>query len=122
LDISLKHIIGTVALLGLVISIGLSYAIITSYVETDVKKQQLGQIGEYVSLNLVEITNLVRLANSSDSPMIKTIDLPFDLAGRAYVIQILCSVEEGYYVHCYLVSQTNVFSDSFLPFNFEQTE
>ena len=119
MDISLKHIIGTVSLLGLMISIGLSYAIITSYIEVDVTKQQLSQISEYVSLNLVEMTNLCRLANRT---MIKQIELPNDLTGKAYGIKLLFSEDEGYYVRCYLVSRENVFSDSFLPFNINPQE
>ena len=121
MEISLKHIIGTVALLGLVISIGLSYSIITSYIDSDVKKQQLAQISEYVSLNLVEITNLVRLANNTLNPMVKTLNLPASLGENAYVTKLAERENEGYYIHTYLVSNPLVSYDSFIPYNSEET-
>jgi hypothetical protein len=107
MGIPIKHVIGTVALIGVVIAVGFSYTIITSYIDADIMKQQLNQIAEYVALNLIEITSLVNYANYSGTPMMKILKLPSDLGGRTYSISLLKLVSEtgqGYYVEAQLVS------------------
>ena len=41
MNIPIKHVIGTLALIGLVVAAGLSYTMITAYIEMDMVKQQL---------------------------------------------------------------------------------
>lgn len=125
MDILLKHVIGTVALIGLVIAAGLAYTIITSYIEADVRKQQLKQIAENVALNLVEITNLVNFENLfADKNVTKVVDLPTDLGGRAYVIQLVNGTSEGkgYYVYTYLLTRKDIDATSPIPLTTNQTQ
>jgi hypothetical protein len=123
MDVPLKHVIGTVALIGLIIAVGLTYTTITSYIEADVTKKQLEQIAEYVSLNLVEIINLVDFSNYQTAKMNKTLKLPSDLSGKAYLIKLVNETEgeEGYYVYVQLVTQQDVYARSHIPLNSTKT-
>ncbi len=51
-EVSIQHIIGTVALIGLVISSGLFYTVFTSYVQDSNRRKELEQISATVALNL----------------------------------------------------------------------
>ena len=119
MNIPIQHIIGTAALIGLVVSAGLVYSIFTSAAETDVKKQQLSQISESVALNLVEMINLVTFANYTYEPMIKIVDLPVDLGGSTYTIELVNGTNEGkgYFVRANLTSNQHITASSVLPSN-----
>jgi hypothetical protein len=116
-EVSIQHIIGTVSLLGLIISAGLFYSIFTSYVQDSNREKQLGQISETVALNLVEMINLVKFSKYSSDYMIKIIDLPTDLNGRVYKIQLVNDTNRGFYVHTFLTTQQTVSADSTIPYN-----
>jgi len=117
-------VIGTVALIGLVIATGLAYTIITSYIEADVTKQQLNQIAEHVALNLVKIVSLVKFANYlNNEPMMKVLKLPSDLGGKAYVIKLMNGTisGQGCYVYTQLVTREDIAASSPILLNSTQT-
>ena len=116
-EVSLQHIIGTVALIGLIISTGLFYTIFTTSVQDDNRKKQLGQISENVALNIVEMINLAKFSKYSSDYMIKIMDLPNDIDGRTYKIQLIDDPQKGFYVHTFLATQQTVSSDSTIPYN-----
>ena len=111
-EVSLQHIIGTVALIGLMISTGLFYTIFTTYVQDDNRKKELGQISENVALNIVEMINLAKFSKYSSEYMVKIIDLPIDIGGRAYKIQL---TEDQ--VSAFLATQPTVIVNSTIPKN-----
>jgi hypothetical protein len=120
-EVSIQHIIGTVALIGLVISAGLFYAIFTSYVQDSIRKKDLEQISATVALNLEETINLIKFSKYSDDYsgndyMIKIFDLPTDIDGRSYKIQLV-NDSNRLYVHTYLSAQQSVSADSTIPYN-----
>lgn len=124
MDVPLKHVIGTVALIGLVIAVGLSYAIVTSYIEAEVTRKQLEQIAENVSLNIVEIVNMVDFANFlTKNAMMKILELPSDLGGKAYMIKLADEKMQGkgYCVYAQLVTRPDISARSPLPINSTQT-
>ena len=114
MDVGIQHIIGTVALIGLVASAGFAYTIITSFIDTDVNTERLQQVSEVVASNLVEIMNLAKFAKYSDTNMTKNIDVPSDLAGKAYEIQLVNDAGQ-WIVRSYLVTNNHVSSDSKIP-------
>jgi hypothetical protein len=125
MDVTIKHVIGTIALIGLIITAGLAYTIITSYIETDIIKQQLKQIAENVALNIVEIVNLVNFANvGSNATLMKVLGIPSDLGGKAYAVQLVNETSQGSgcYVYIYLVSRMDVAASSSIPLNSTQTQ
>ena len=119
MNIPIQHIIGTVALISLVISAGLVFSVFTSAAENDNKKQQLNQIAENIALNLVEMTNLVTFANYTYSPIIKILDLPTDLSGSTYTIELVdgTNLGEGYSVRANLTSNQHITASSLIPTN-----
>jgi hypothetical protein len=118
-EVSIQHIIGTVSLIGLIISAGLFYSIFTSFVQDSNSEKQLGQISENVALNLEEMINLVKFSKYSRDYMIKIIDLPTDINGRTYKIQLVndSTTNKGLYVHAFLATQQTVSADSAIPYN-----
>lgn len=112
MDVILKHIIGTLALIGLVITVGLAYTTTASYVEAEAAKVQLKQISEHVSLNLVEVISLVSFANYP-SKQIKGIDLPTDIGGKAYMVKLMVK-EDKCYVRAELATGI-VYTESLIP-------
>jgi hypothetical protein len=116
-EVSIQHIIGTVSLIGLVISAGLFYSIFTSFVQDSNREKQLGQISETVALNLVEMINLIKFSKFSSDYMIKIIDLPTEVGGRAYKIRLVDETNQGIYVHTFLTTQQTVSADSTIPKN-----
>ncbi len=124
MDVPIKHIIGTIALIGLVIAASLAYATITSYIETDVRRQQLKQIAEHVALNLVEIVNLVNFENLFvDENVTKSLSLPLDLGGHAYLIHLVDETDQsgGYYVDAYLLTRGDISAQSPIPLTTNQS-
>ncbi len=122
MHVPIQHIIGTVALIGLVITIGLSYQIITDYLQTDLRHQQLQQVAENVAINIVEIGNLANFGNSANGTMTRTLDLPLDLSGNAYMIGIVNDTSQGIcYVNASLVINPHLSAMSILPIQSDQS-
>jgi len=122
MDVPLSHVIGTVAIIAIVIGATLAYTIITSYAEANVLKTQLTQIAENISLNLVETIALTNFGNVlTNETIMKTLNLPTDLANRAYFIQLITD-GQGYYVQTQLVVRTDITATSPIPLNSTQTQ
>jgi len=123
MHVPIQHIVGTLALIGLMISVGISYNIFITNVETDIRQKQLEQISENVALNLVELMNLAKFAQyGSSGYMMKAFYLPYDLSGRAYAIQIVSDTRGWGYVHAFLATQPSVYADAQIPFNSGETQ
>ncbi|MEM4727653.1 MAG: hypothetical protein QXD04_05305 [Candidatus Bathyarchaeia archaeon] len=120
MHVSLKHLIGTVTLMSLIMSAGYSYTLITSYMEAQILRGQLQQIAEYVALNLVEVINLVKYTNRSEpQPTYKLLKIPKDLGGRAYIIELKNETAggKGYYIRARLLIREDVEAFSIIPIN-----
>jgi hypothetical protein len=119
MDVPITHIIGTAALIGLVISVALAYTIIVDYVEANVLKPQLKQIAEYVSMNIVNLISLTEFAygeSPSSTVVTKTLKIPRNLNEKAYLVRL---VNEGgnCYVEVKLVARGDIYATSPIPLN-----
>lgn len=121
-EVTIQNIIGTVALIGLVISACFFYEGYTSFIRQDVQENQLKQISENVALNIEELTNLAKFSLYSTSYMVKIIDLPDAVDSKSYQIQLVDDPQKGCYVHCFLTTQPSISADSTLPYNSGQTQ
>jgi|YelNatPaOPRAMG01_1025707.scaffolds.fasta_scaffold20622_4 hypothetical protein len=120
MHVPLQHVVGTVALIGLVLAVGLAYNIITSYVEANVTRAQLSQIAENVSMNLVEIISLTDFESPlTNETMMKNVNLPADIGGKAYVIKLVDAGTQasGYYVQAELVTRPDLNARAMVPIN-----
>jgi hypothetical protein len=118
-QISIQHIIGTVALIGIVISASLFYNIFTSFVQDDSRRKELGQISENVALNIAEMINIVKFETFSSNYgnyTIKIIDLPTQVGGQPYKIQLV-NVSGQMQVHSFLSTHESISANSTIPFN-----
>lgn len=120
MDVSLKHLIGTVTLMSLILASGFSYTLITSYMEAQILRGQLYQIAEYVALNLVEVINLVKFSSQlSTGITYKVLKLPHDLGGRPYMIELLNETAQGKgcFIRAMLVMRRDIEASSIIPIN-----
>lgn len=121
MHVPIQHIIGTITLIGLVISAGLAYSLITFYFEADIYTQQLRQVSDYVALNLVELVNLGNFSKtleSSTNAVIKSLNLPLDIGGKAYAINLT----QNYQIIAYLIAQPSTKATSSLSFQSGQCD
>lgn len=121
MDVPLQHLVGTVALIGLVAAVGISYQAVASYIEANVYKTQLGQIAENVALNLVEVATLTEFSATKlqNQTLIKTVNLPLSLNEKAYLVRLI-SVDEGslgrrQYVQVELVTRSDIYARALIP-------
>jgi len=123
MDIPISHLIGTVALIFLTLSASFSFSMIASQIEANMLKQQLREIGEYISLNLIEVITLVNFADYLNNfTMLKVLKLPLDVGGGAYVIKLISETGQGYYVYLYLLARQEVVASSPIPLNTTGTQ
>jgi hypothetical protein len=126
MDVPIQHIIGTVALIGLIVTVGLAYTSFTSSIQDDIIKQQMEQVAENVARNIVEIANLLSFANygKSNFSLMKVLDLPENFAERGYAIQLLDQTTQGkgYCVRTFLASANTTVADSPIPLNSTDTQ
>lgn len=126
MHVPIQHIIGTVAIIGLMISVGLAYNIETSFVQQDISQQQLAQVSEMVALNIADTVNLANFANfgnfTRNNTVMISLNLPLDLAGRAYAVQLMNETGDNqrYNVNSYLLDQHTTNASATVPFNSAQ--
>lgn len=115
-DVSVSHIIGTAALIGLVISVALAYQIIVGYVENNVFQSQLKQTAEYVSMNIANQISLTEFTYGilSTGTVTKKLDLPKDLSGKTYVVRLI-SESGNYYVEAQLTQRRELTARAPIP-------
>lgn len=115
--ISIQHIIGTVALMGLVLSLALAYQIVISSVEASVIKTQLSQTAEYVSMNLANVISLTDftygILDTTLSPVTKRLDLPKTIGGKPYNLTIVRS-DAGCYVYVEIIGRSYLHATSLI--------
>jgi hypothetical protein len=117
-EVSLQHIIGTVALIGLVVSVCLFYSVYTASIQTDSQERQLQQISGTVALNAEEMINLVKFSKyNGEACMAKVIDLPNAVGGQPYNVQLVSDPQKGIYIHTFLAAQPTIYADSSIPLN-----
>ncbi len=118
MDVPISHVIGSIALVLLTISVA-SYFIITySHVQSDILKQQLREVGEYVQANLMEIIALVDFKNFLEQyATFKILELPPDLSGYAYAVELTKDSENSPIISLYLVSRRDVSVSLKIPLN-----
>lgn len=118
MDVPISHVIGSIALMLLTISVA-SYFIITySHVQSGILKQQLREVGEYIQTNLIEIIALVDFKNFLDKyATFKILELPPDLSGYAYAVELTKDSENVPIINLYLISRRDVSVSLKIPLN-----
>ena len=91
---------------------------VASYVQKDINKKEMAQIASNVSVKLMEIAILATSSNFT-IPLVKTIDIPTEVGGRAYFVELVNASAQGkgYLVMVSLVAEPSANVNSSLPFN-----
>ena len=80
-------------------------------------------MAENVAINLVEIGNLANFGNSANGTMTRTLDLPVDLAGNAYMVGIVNDTSQGIcYINASLVTNSHISAMSIIPLQANQSQ
>ncbi|MEM2497793.1 MAG: hypothetical protein QXR81_05420 [Candidatus Nezhaarchaeales archaeon] len=122
MEVSIQHVIGTIALAALTISVALAFQVVVGYVEVNVLKTQLNQVAEYVSLNIASLVSLTEFAYGElyTWTVTKDLNLPTDLSGKSYLVKII--EEDGvYYVQVELAVRKSLNAKSPIPLNLTRT-
>ncbi|MEM2905544.1 MAG: hypothetical protein QW587_07405, partial [Candidatus Bathyarchaeia archaeon] len=116
MPVSVTHVVGTVALLSMLVAVGFAFSIISAVIEADLTRQQLADIAEYVSLNLGEMITLVDASNYQGVAMTKVIQLPENIGGKVYLIRLVNdTVAQGCYVEASLRTRPDIVAKSPIP-------
>lgn len=117
--VSIQHIIGTIALIGLALSAALAYQIIIGYIEVNVLQSQMNQTAEYVSMSIANIISLTEFTYGIlpvGGTITKRLNLPADLSGKNYIVRLVN--ESGkYYVYVEISGKSDLYAKSPIPVN-----
>lgn len=111
MDVPVSHVIGTVALILLVASVASYFVMTVSHIHTEILKQQLKEVANYISANLMEIIALLHFTDILyNTTMFKVISLPPDVSGYLYVVEVGGDevYEKGAQIRLYLLSRNNI--------------
>ncbi|MEM2960885.1 MAG: hypothetical protein QXU67_04710 [Candidatus Bathyarchaeia archaeon] len=120
LDVTISHVIGSMALILLAISVAAYFVITASQLQSDILRQHLKEVGEYVSLNLMEIITLIDFEEYLNNvTMFKFLKLPPDISGYAYVIELISEYESrtSASINLYLLTRRDISASSIVPLN-----
>ncbi len=114
--VSIQHIIGTAALLVLVLSLAYAYQVVVTSVQISAIRTQMNQVAEYVAQSVSDIVSLTEFAYGalSSGTVSKSLKLPADLSGKPYLVR-LESREGGCYVVVEVSGLSDVYATSPIP-------
>lgn len=109
----MAHTIGTLALLGMLIAVSVSFLMVTSSLQVEVTKEQLSALGEYIALHIVEMATLVDTSNlnknDTEKIMIWNISLPPDIQGKIYAIDLVSlQTSNSYFVRLFMLTRPDI--------------
>jgi len=115
--VSIQHIIGTAALLVLVISLAYAYQIVVTSVQIGAIRVQTSQVAEYVAQSVSDIVSLTEFAYGAlkeSGTVSKSLKLPPDLSGKPYLVRL--EGEGGsYYVVVEVSGMSSAYARSPIP-------
>jgi hypothetical protein len=122
MEASLSHVIGTVALILLTASAASYFAAAVYHIQTEILKQHLTEVANYILTSIIEITVLIRFTDIlNNATIFKTLNLPTDISGYAYIVELKGESGEGAYLHLYISSRRDVEVSLKLPLKIAET-
>jgi len=114
--VAIQHIVGTAALLVLVISLAYAYQTVVTSVQIGAIRTQASQVAEYVAQSVSDIVSLTEFAYGalSSGTVSKSLKLPTDLSGKPYLVR-LESEGGSYYVVVEVSGLSNLRASSPIP-------
>jgi len=119
-SVTISHVIGTVALIGLFITAGMSYQMHFANLREEAGAAQLQSIADYVSTAIMDVYSIGSSAKG-DQFLFKTLEIPGQVAESSYNISLIrvttVSGEQTFSVLARLTWKPTVYAESVLPFN-----
>jgi len=119
-SVTLSHVIGTVALLALFITSGMSYSIYFADMQEQASIAQLQGIADYVSVVILDIYS-IGSSSGGDQLLVKTLSIPSQVAQSSYNLSLVrvCtpSSEVAFVVLVKLTWKPSIYAESQLPWN-----
>ena len=119
-SVTISHIIGTVALIGLFITVAMNYSIFFGQLQEQATVAQLQGIADYVSANLLDLYS-VGSNSKGDQFLVKTMDIPSGAAQSSYNVSLVnistTFNETGFAVLVKLTWKPYIYAQSQLPWN-----
>jgi len=87
-SVTISHVIGTVALIGLFITASMSYSIYFSEVQEQANIAQLRGIADHVSNTLLDIYS-IGLSSEAEQLLVKSLDIPSQVSQSSYNLSLV---------------------------------
>jgi hypothetical protein len=114
-SVTITHLIGTVALMAIFLSVGSYYTMSISALRSQVIAVQLGGIANYIGSDLVDLVSLCCISET-DQLVIKSLNFPEGITAYGYEAT-LENTAQGIRVQANLISESEVYGEYILPWS-----
>jgi hypothetical protein len=112
-SVSITHLIGTVSLMLIFLSVGSYYSMSIASLKNEVITVQLSKIANYIGSDIVDLVSLCYISEQ-DQMLIKNLTLPTGLTAYGYNMTIE-KIGQSMLVRVYLISESLVYGEYVLP-------
>ena len=116
---TVTHIIGTVSLMLIFVSVGSYYSMSINSFKNEVITVQLSKIANYIGSDTIDLVSLCYI-DEGDQLLIKNLTLPAGLSAYGYNMTIE-KIGESMLVRVYLISDSMVYGEYTLPWSTESS-
>jgi len=118
-SVSLTHLIGTVSLMLIFLSVGSYYTMSIASLKNEVITVQLSKIANYIGSDMVDLVSLCYIGEL-DQLLIKSLTLPAGLTVYGYNMTVE-KIGQNMVVRIYLISDSLVYGEYALPWSTESS-
>jgi len=90
---SVSHVIGTMALISIMILVGVAFSAVGSNSRGEAIESQLGDVAEYVASETMSLLSMLNM--TQNTTLIKNVSIPVSVGGQGYTIRF--ETESGYW-------------------------
>jgi hypothetical protein len=118
-SVTITHLIGTVALMAIFLSVGSYYTMSISSLRREVIAVQLRGIANYIGSDLVDLVSLCYMSETNQL-VIKSLNFPAGLTAYGYEVTIE-NMAQSMRVQANLISEYEVYGEYILPWSADGT-
>ncbi len=116
-SVSLTHLVGTVSLMLIFLSVGSYYSMSIASLKNEVITVQLSKIADYISSDMIDLVSLCYVGELNQL-LIKNLTLPAGLTAYGYNMTVE-KIGQSMLVRVYLISDSLVYGEYALPWSTE---
>ncbi len=119
-SVTISHVIGTVGLIGLFITSGMSYSLYFADMKEQASVAQLQGIADYVSAVILDVYS-IGSSSGGDQLLVKTLSIPSQVSQSSYNVSLIQvytpSSEVAFAVLVKLTWKPSIYAETQLPWN-----